>query len=227
MQNQADNAPSRRAFLDQLRVLTFALAVPAVPALAGEPEALIAPRDASTYDLRWIDQLRDATDRGLIDSTLPSRVPLMIAARYLDNCDAAYGVGKHRARVVVNLRTRASALGVSDALWRRFEIGAETGISDPLTNAPALRNPFVDRPPGIVPEEGALSELVARGAILLVCDFALGHLARSIANKRGGLVDDVHRELTSGLVPGAFAVPSGIFGAIRAQNAGCGYVGGV
>lgn len=227
MHSQSENAPSRRTFLDQLGVLTFALAVPAVPALASEPDALISPREAGTYDLGWIEQLREATDRGLIDTTQPSRVPLMIAARYLDNCDAAYGVGKHRARVVVNLRTRASSLGVNDAMWRRYEIGVETGTADPLTSAPALRNPFADRPPGMVPEEGALGDLVARGAILLVCDFALGHLARSIVNKRGGVLEDVHRELTNGLVPGAYAVPSGIFGAIRAQNAGCGYVGGV
>lgn len=227
MHSQSDDAPSRRTFLDQLGVLTFALAVPALPAHAADADDLRSAPSASTYDLSWLDSLRDATDRGLIDTTQPSRVPLMIATRYLDNCDAAYGVGKHRARVVVNLRTRAAPLGVKDELWRRFELGVETGIADPLTNTPALRNPFVDRPPGMVPEEGALGELVQRGAILLICDFALGHVARSIVNKRGGVLADVHRELTTGLIPGAFAVPSGIFGAIRAQNAGCGYVGGV
>ena len=227
MHSPIDDAPSRRTFLDQLGVLTFALAVPAVPALASEIETPMTPDSAGAYDLSWLDQLSAATDRGLIDTTQASRVSLMIATRYLDNCDAAYGVGQHRARVVVNLRTRAAPLGVKDDLWRRYELGVESSVVDPLTNAPALRNPFVDRPPGMIPEEGALGDLVARGAILLVCDFALGHVARSIVNKRGGVLADVHRELTNGLIPGAFAVPSGIFGAIRAQNAGCGVIGGL
>lgn len=227
MQSQDEDAQSRRAFLDRVGLLTFALAVPASPMLASGFDAQSPSHTEGTYDLRWIERLSDATDRGLIDTTQASRVSLMIATRYLDNCDAAYGVGKHRAKVVVNLRTRAAPLGVRDDLWRRYELGVEASAADPLTNAPALRNPFLDRPPGMVPEEGALAELVARGAILLVCDFALGHVARSVVNKRGGVVDDVHRELRTGLIPGAFAVPSGIFGAIRAQNAGCGYIGGI
>jgi len=227
VQSQDEDGQSRRDFLDKVGILTFALAVPASPVFASGVVTHASSHTDGLYDLSWIERLRDATDRGLIDTTQASRVALMIATRYLDNCDAAYGVGKHRAKVVVNLRTRAVPLGVHDDLWRRFELGVEASATDPLTNAPALRNPFLDRPPGMVPEEGALAELVARGAIVLVCDFALGHVARSVVNKRGGVLDDVHRELRNGLIPGAFAVPSGIFGAIRAQNAGCGYVGGV
>jgi hypothetical protein len=221
------DSQSRRSFLDQVSALTFALAVPLSPALAavgGEPVTDSTRRE---YNLTWLELLRDATDRGLIDTTQASRFGLQVATRYLDNCDAAYGVGKHSARVVINMRTRAVPLGVTDALWRRYALGVESGQADPVTNAPALRNPFLDRPAEMIREEGAIGELVARGAILLVCDLALGHVARSIVSKRGGVFEDVHRELGAGLVPGAFAVPSGIFGAIRAQNAGCGYIGGM
>jgi intracellular sulfur oxidation DsrE/DsrF family protein len=34
----------------------------------------------------------------------------------------------------------------------------------------------------------------------------------------------IHAELRKGLIEGAYAVPSGIFGLARAQNAGCAYV---
>jgi hypothetical protein len=69
-----------------------------------------------------------------------------------------------------------------------------------------------------------IEDLVARGAIVLVCDFALGHLARRLAAKAGRAADEVHRELRGAFVPNAFAVPSGIFGLARAQNAGCAFV---
>jgi len=34
----------------------------------------------------------------------------------------------------------------------------------------------------------------------------------------------VHQEIRSNLVPGALLVPSGIFGAAEAQNAGCAFI---
>ena len=70
----------------------------------------------------------------------------------------------------------------------------------------------------------SLSDLLDQGAVVLVCDFALGHLAKRLADKRGRTKDDVHRELRAGFIPGAFAVPSGIFGLAKAQNAGCAFV---
>lgn len=66
-----------------------------------------------------------------------------------------------------------------------------------------------------------MADLVARGAIILVCDFALGHLANRLAPKFGSKPDEVHAALRKGLIPNAYAVPSGIFGLARAQNAGC------
>ncbi|HEX6965296.1 MAG TPA: hypothetical protein VF166_05820, partial [Gemmatimonadaceae bacterium] len=69
-----------------------------------------------------------------------------------------------------------------------------------------------------------IEDLVSRGAIVLVCDFALGHLSKRLAARTGQSADAVHQELRSAFVPGAYAVPSGIFGLARAQNAGCAYV---
>lgn len=59
---------------------------------------------------------------------------------------------------------------------------------------------------------------------MLVCDFALLHLAERLAAKTNRQPTDVHLALRNGFVPGAFAVPSGIFGLAKAQNAGCAFV---
>jgi hypothetical protein len=52
----------------------------------------------------------------------------------------------------------------------------------------------------------------------------MGHLAARLAGKTGRSADEVHGELRSGLVARAYALPSGIFGLARSQNAGCAFV---
>ncbi|HEU4786250.1 MAG TPA: hypothetical protein VFS57_02545 [Gemmatimonadaceae bacterium] len=107
-------------------------------------------------------------------------IVLQIAARYLDNCAAAYKPHTYKAIAVMNTRTTAIPAAMTDAAWSRY--------------------------------------------LLLVCDFAMGHLSTRLASKVGRSADDVRADLRRSLVPGAFAVPSGIFGLARAQNAGCALV---
>ena len=47
--------------------------------------------------------------------------------------------------------------------------------------------------PGIVLP--TLSEALDIGAVVLVCDFALGHLAKRLATKANVPIDSVHRQL--------------------------------
>lgn len=185
---------------------------------------------AGKWDLSWIDRLATATDRAVFDwpgmDDPADSITLEIAARYLDSCEAAYAPREYEARAVLNIRTRAVPIALTDAAWERHALGIEYNVKDPVTQQPAVRNPFWHRAPGpITPvTPPTLEELVQRGAIVLVCDFALGHLAKRLATKNSRDVDEVHRELRGAFVPDAFAVPSGIFGLARAQNAGCAYV---
>jgi intracellular sulfur oxidation DsrE/DsrF family protein len=119
---------------------------------------------------------------------------------------------------------RAAAL--TDGLWERYALGSEHNVKDPTTQQPAKRNPFWHRAPSPVPGivMPTLADLLQRGAIVLVCDFALGHLSKRLAAKSRQGAEAVHRDLRDGFVPGAFAVPSGIFGLARSQNSGCAYV---
>jgi hypothetical protein len=194
-------------------------------------EALARPAThADTWDLSWVDLVAKATDRAVFDWPVPGDPAdpqiLYFAERYLDNCAAAYGSRSYDARVVLNIRTVAVAVALTDAAWERYSLGAEYNIKDPVTGALAVRNPFWHRAPDPAPgvRLPTLEDLLKRRAIVLVCDFALGHLAERLATKAGRNSDDVHRDLKAAFVPQAFAVPSGIFGLARAQNAGCGYM---
>jgi hypothetical protein len=239
----------RRAFLRTSGQLGLLAAVPALPLHAASfPPAETAsaavvssattsshdtsddptsPTLAFDYDLSWIARLSGASDRAVVDSpSLNDGFCLQIATRFMDNCDAAYGAGKHKAHVVLNVRTQAVPIGFRDEIWERFDLGVEYKVNDPVTKMPARRNPYLTLAPDQNPALGAVSALVARGATVLVCDFATGHLAKRLADKRSLPVDEVHSALRAGVVSGGYMVPSGIFGMARAQNAGCAFVGG-
>ena len=227
-------AGSRRTFLTDVGRLasTVALAGCAPPSAAnatpGSQGASVA--GSGDWDLRWIDVLAAATDRAVFDwPTLgdpADPIVLQIAERYLDNCRSAYREGTYDARVVLNIRTQAIGAAMTDALWERYSLGTEYNAKDPATQGPAIRNPFWHRAPSPAPgiTLPAISDLVDRGAVILVCDFAMGHLSNRLATKANRSPADIHADLREGLVPGAYAVPSGIFGLARAQNAGCAYV---
>ena len=211
---------SRRAFLGRVGQFGVAAALGGSP-LEAEPADEKAA-DSPEWDLSWVKKVEKARDRAVIDSAnIADGFCLQIATRYLDNCDAVYGVGKHRALVVLNIRTRAVPLALSDSLWSRYDIGADAQVNDPLTKQPSRRHLWMTVPEGQPAAIGSMTDIVRRGAIILVCDFALGHLATRLAQKSGETADAVHRTLRAGFVPGAIAMPSGMFGLARAQNAEC------
>jgi len=229
-----ENRSSRREFVAKAGRLasTVSLTTLMTPAtafaIAGGGSRVFTP--AGEWDLSWLARLATATDRAVFDwPTLgdpADPIVLEIAARYLDNCEMAYGAQKYDARVVLNIRTQAVSTALNDATWDRHALGAEYKVNDPVTGKSAVQNPFWHRAPDPLPGVSlpTLADLVGRGAIVLVCDFALEHLAKRLADKAGRPSAQVHQELRNGFVPGAFAVPSGIFGLAKAQNAGCAFV---
>ncbi|MEO7964584.1 MAG: hypothetical protein ABIT38_11840 [Gemmatimonadaceae bacterium] len=228
------NPESRRGFLTDVGRLASTVA------LAGcTPHSVVSSastaRDIPTvasedWDLRWIDALRGANDRAVFDwpslGDPADPIVLEIADRYLENCRTVYRTSTYDARVVLNIRTQAIGAAMTDRLWEKYSLGAEYNVKDPSTQQLATRNPFWHRAPSPAPgiTLPSMAEFVARGAIILVCDFAMGHLSKRLATKAGGSSDAVHNDLRKGLVEGAYVVPSGIFGLARAQNAGCAFM---
>ena len=224
---------SRRSFLTDVGRLasTVALVGCAPPSVAtSTPSHDVLSARSGEWDLSWIDTLRTATDRAVFDwpslGDPADPIVLEIAERYLDNCRSVYRAGAYNARVVLNIRTQATIAAMTDRLWERYSLGTEYNAKDPATQQPAIRNPFWHRAPSPAPgiTLPSIADLIDRGAIILVCDFAMGHLSRRLATKSGRGADDVHADLRKGLIQGAYAVPSGIFGLARSQNAGCAYI---
>jgi hypothetical protein len=208
-----ENAASRRSFIGQVAGLGAA-------AMLGESASI----SSATWNTSWIEKVRKAKHRAVFDAPMPGAV-LDLATRYYDNIDAVYGKSAGRVCAVLNLRTRAVFIGIADSMWEKYAIGDDYKVVDPATGTSSRRNLDMRVPPDKAAQGyGSIENLQARGAVLLVCDFALGHLAGRLAKVAGANHDDVHAELQRNLVPGAVLVPSGIFGAAEAQNAGCSFI---
>jgi hypothetical protein len=162
--------------------------------------------------------------RALFDAPMPQNV-LDLAARYLDNIRTVYGNHPGHACAVLNLWTRAVYMTLGDALWRNTPSAKTQKSRIQLTRSTAPRNinwriSEADTAAGY----GSIEVLLDSGAIVLVCDFALSHLATRLANAGNANRETVHAELRTGLIKGAILVPSGIFAAGEARNAGCAFI---
>jgi hypothetical protein len=222
---------SRREFVTRTGKLASALSLAGVMTPQLSSGDILSRTDApGEWDLSWLAPLAKATDRAVFDwpglGDPADPIVLEIAERYLDNCATIYGPRKFDARVVLNIRTQAIAAALNDAMWERYSLGTEYKTTDPVSKEVAVRNPFWHRAPDPLPgiTLPSLADLVQRGSIILVCDFALGHLSKRLAERLKRDEKEVHSDLRNGFVPGAFAVPSGIFGLAKAQNAGCAFI---
>jgi hypothetical protein len=67
--------------------------------------------------------------------------------------------------------------------------------------------------------------LLARGAIVLACNLALGFFASTVIAKVDKVDgDEAKRRAKAALLPGVVLQPSGIFAVARAEEAGCHYI---
>jgi intracellular sulfur oxidation DsrE/DsrF family protein len=197
-----------------------------LPAGVGHGESSHRVAASSPWDMSWVDRVSAAPYKAVIDVTKIDNDPLYTALDIMDRFHEVYDSPDSQTRVVVVMRHFAAAMGLNDAAWDRYAIGEERTVTDPATKAPARRNPFLRAGPSVKESwdiNGKIEPLVARGVTLLVCNRATMGLASTLAKKSGKPLEEVQNDLKSSLVPGAYMMPNGIFGLIRAQNAGCAF----
>lgn len=131
------------------------------------------------------------------------------------------------ATAVVILRAQGLVLALDSAVWEKYKIGESLKIIDPETKAPAVKNPFLNPKPGVLPTDNmAVDRLVGKGSVFGACNMALHGLSKRLAHNAGVSADDAAKEWAANLVPGITLLPSGVWGLNRAQEAGCTYCTG-
>jgi intracellular sulfur oxidation DsrE/DsrF family protein len=213
----------RREFLGQLAAVATAMSLDAAELRAASKEA------GSKWDTSWLDELAPAKYRVVFNaSSVSEGAAMSYAAEFFDQYHEVHDAADKDTRPVIVFRRMGTVMALNDAMWAKYAIGESRKITDSATHAPAVRNVFWKAAPGASPDASSekIDTLRTRGLISLVCNIALGSVAYGFAERTKTDVEAVQAEVRANIIPGAFIVPSGIFGLIRAQNAGCAYMEG-
>ena len=139
-------------------------------------------------------------------------------------------------KLSIVVRHAAIPMAFNDAMWEKYEIGKDKKIKEGRSDNWATHNPYLNgsaawrgRPRRCARRRPIVrcptfAWLGAHGHILLGCDLATRNYSNVIA--RNFKVDQraVYEELKANLVPGMILQPTGVYAALRAQEAGCAYI---
>ena len=222
MSDSRSHTTDRRGFVSAVATVGAGLALGADSRLQG---LLVAQQSASDA---WLDQLK-GKHRQLFDVPEPEGgTALRHLRNYLDAWRNAFGVGERDVSVVVTLYARTTPLGLQDAMWEKYQLGAALSITDPTTNAPLVRNWFAHAKPGDPVADGepgtSMETLQQRGVVFALCNNALTRWAARLAKSGMGAAADVHADLVAHALPGVVIVPDVLVTMTKAHERGFAYV---
>ena len=201
--------------------------VPAAPTAQAEVPSAPLPVPPKTWDASWMNRIT-AKHKAVFDSPeIADGTALYQAMSYLGSIKDVFGTGDSDASVVVVLRHRAVPLLFNDAMWAKYDLGTATKTMDEKTKTPVKRNIYyqnVDadgKPRDDDKPSEKIKSLTARGVIFVGCDMATRAFSSRAAAAAKLSSQQVYEEIKANLVPGATLMPTGIFGMLMAQDAGC------
>ncbi|HVB30707.1 MAG TPA: hypothetical protein VNE60_04180 [Gemmatimonadaceae bacterium] len=212
----------RRGFLGRLGAAAALLTSAALPSVARAERLLRAP---SADPDAWLDALK-GKHRQIYDVLSPEKAGdgAAFARNFLNANNDGYGLADADVNVVVSFRHRAFAMGLNDAMWNKYALGAVVGYDDPNTKAPAVRNTSSGSADDTRKNSASLAALHSRGAVFTVCGMAMGFFSGEAARRAGADAATVLADFRANLVPGAVEVVAGVIAVNRAQERGLSYV---
>ena len=185
-----------------------------------------APVD-DKFDLTWPDRIERAKFRAVFDSPeINDGSALFRAIVWCDQYKEMYGTPRADMAPVIVFRHRAIPLIMGDDYWKRFNIGKERKVTTPEGKKWAESNPILGAQPDSTGayEKYSLRKFLEDGGTVLACNFAFAMVVGRF-QKEDKLDSAAARQAAlAQMVPGVILQPSGIFGVLRAQEAGCKYI---
>jgi hypothetical protein len=221
-------ASDRRDFLGTLMAMGALGAMPA-NAAAAPP----APRPVPIpQGLPWLTRIK-GRHRAVFDNPRDDGTGLIRAWIWLNQCRAVLGAPAEECTAAVVLRHGGVTLAMQDSFWAQYDL-ALSGSTPEKPNIPK-RNPqmaaaMVDTmasfpPPARMFAEGiGLDALIARGGIVLACEFAFWGLTQRVMNRDKIPESEARERALAGLLPGVTLVPSGFLALAVCQEQGCSFV---
>lgn len=228
MENLNDTSKNpRREFLGTLATGAAAIGL---ATLAKPIELSAANLPTSSSDPESMFNQLKGKHRIVYDVTKPHAIYPFAWPRVFMLTNEATGTPSSECGVVVVLRHEAIPFAMNNSLWEKYKFGDVFKVTDPKTNAPALRNPFWEpKPgdysvPGVGPVEIGINQLQASGVLFCVCEMAITVFSARVSGSMQKDAAEMKKEWLAGVLPGVQPVPSGVWALGRAQEKGCGYI---
>jgi intracellular sulfur oxidation DsrE/DsrF family protein len=227
MQTNNSNSSSRRDFLGKLA--TGAAALGTVSFAPFQAQAMPGfPNHEFADSEEWFNRIK-GKHRIVFDATQPHEMMPFAWPKVFLLTNAATGTPEKDCSVVVVLRHDAIGYALQDELWAKYKLGELFKANDPLTKAPATRNPFWKpkegdfKVPGIGNVAIGINELQASGVMFCACMMAITVFSAVAADMMKMDAETVKKEWMAGVLPNIQPVPSGVWALGRAQEHGCTY----
>jgi hypothetical protein len=211
------DVPARRTFFGRLAGAAALGLGGLVPTLASKPA------EAATNDgPDWPGKLK-GRHRQVVDAiAINDGFPLAFAYTFLVT-NPAPGA----ATAVIVLRHEAFLMSLNSAMWAKYKIGETVKLADPETKSLAVKNPYLNPKPGVLPvDDMAIDRLLGKGTVFGACNVALHVLSQKFAGNAGVSAADAAKEWAANVIPGITVIPAGTWGVNRAQEHGCTYCAG-
>lgn len=195
--------------------------------LAGEKGLAGKDQDFSDAD-EWFSKIK-GKHRIIFDATEPKDILPFAWPKIFLLTNAGTGTPEKDCTVVVVLRHEAVPFALQDNLWDKYKFGEMFKVTDPVSKAPAVKNPFwkpapgTFKVPGIGPVPIGINELQDSGVMFCACDVAMTVYSAVAAGQMNLDPAEVKKEWLAGMLPNIQVMPSGVWAVGRAQEHGCAY----
>jgi len=220
---------TRREFLERIAGgSALAAGLPFTsPATLGEFEAAARPQQTATWDMSWVSRVT-GTHKAVFDvPEVESGYGVWRATIWMEQYKEVLRAVDRDLKTVLILRHNGIALAMTQAFWDEYGIGKSKNVTHPLTLQATDKNPALLGEADGVPAPYStfgLRPFIASGGIVLACNLAFADCVGKVKDKHGGTDDAARARALQALVPGVIMQPSGVFAAVRAQQAGAVYV---
>ena len=221
---------NRREFIEHIAATAMfgALPLTSLPSAFG---AFTAPANAnaSGFDFSWVNKLKGKTHKAIFDcAEVDSGYGVWRAGMWEPQYHAELGVKPTDTATVLVLRHAALVLAFQQDFWDKYAIGADDKVTHPITQQSTDRNPaLLSSTRSEIDAQFdafALPNFISKGGIVLGCNVAMQFFSMGLAKKANISVDEARSRAVAAMLPGVTLQPSGVFGCVRAQEAGCVYV---
>jgi hypothetical protein len=178
------------------------------------------------YDMSWVSRITGAHKAVYDVPAVESGYGVWRSTIWMNQYRDTLGVAERDITTVLILRHDAIILAMTQAFWDEYDLGRPRGVTHPLTLEVTDRNPalLADADVPAPYSTFALPRFVERGGIVLACDLAFRDCVELVQAKHGLEPAAARERALRDLVPGVIMQPSGVFAAVRAQEAGAVYV---